>query len=203
MQTKSIFNNLYTSKYFKDLPDFKEKKTQAFITIALTLVTLAFFGIFAINPTISTIVNLQKQQKDNTIVEAKLNQKFTNLNTLTQTYESIKPDLPYVYNAIPQTPQIPQLIGQFIALGSENNVIVNRVQTYEVDLTKTGEGASGFSAFKVSLEAQGDYTNLLQYLEALTTFERIITIDTISLNKGNQKNPSIKMNIQAKAFFKQ
>lgn len=203
MQAKSIFNNLYTSRYFKDLPDFKEKKTQAFITIALTLVTISFFGIFAINPTISTIASLQKQQKDNTFVEEQLNVKFANLNSLTQSYAAIKSDLPYVYRAIPKVPEIPQLTGQLIALGTENKVTVSRVQTFEVDLIKTQEGAQGFSTFKVSLEAFGDYQNLLRYIDALTNFERILTIDAISLHKGNEKNTAIKLNIQATAFFKQ
>jgi hypothetical protein len=68
MKTNNIFANLYTSKYFEKLPDFKEKKIQAFITIALTLIALSFFAIFAINPTLSTIANLQKQSED-TFVE--------------------------------------------------------------------------------------------------------------------------------------
>lgn len=203
MQTKSIFNNLYTSKYFKDLPDFKEKKIQAFITIALTLITLSFFGIFAINPTISTIFHLQKQKEDNTFVEEKLNQKLTNLNALTQAYAALTPNLPYVYRAIPQTPQIPQLVGQLTTLGIENGIQISRIQTFEVDLTKTQEGTQGFSTFKVNVEALGSYQNLIQYAHSVTIFERILIIDTISLHKGNEKNTDVKLNIQATAFFKQ
>jgi Tfp pilus assembly protein PilO len=203
MQKQSIFNNVYTSKYFKDLPDFKEKRTQAFITIALTLIALSFFGLFAINPTISTIFNLQKQKEDNTFVEEKLNQKLANLNTLTQSYANLTPDLPYIYRAIPQTPQVPQLVGQLTALGIDTNVQVNRVQTFEVDLTKPVEGVQGFSTVKVVLEVLGSYNNLMQYTKALASFERILLIDSISLHKANEKNANVKLNIQATAFFKQ
>lgn len=203
METKSIFSNLYTSKYFEKLPDFKQKKTQAFITIALTLFAISFFGIFAINPTISTILNLRKQKEDNSFVEEKLNQKFTNLNTLAQTYRDITSDLVYVYNAVPQTPQVTKLVGQLATLGKEEDVEVARLQTFEVDLTKTEINVQKFSTVKFSLDATGSYQNLLNYMETITSFERIITIDSVSLRKGTDKNSDIKLNIQGTAFFKQ
>lgn len=202
MKTNNIFANLYTSKYFEKLPDFKEKKIQAFITIALTLIALSFFAIFAINPTLSTIANLQKQSEDNTFVEQKLDVKFSNLNTLTESYKSIEPDLSYVYNALPKTAEVPSLIGQFATLGTQNNVIVSRVQTYEVDLTKKQEGAQKFSTVGFSIEAQGTYTNILKYINAVTDFERIVTIDTISLSKGTEKGANLKLSIRGKAYFK-
>lgn len=202
MKTNNIFANLYTSKYFEKLPDFKEKKIQAFITIALTLIALSFFAIFAINPTLSTIANLQKQSEDNTFVEQKLDVKFSNLNTLTESYKSIEPELSYVYNALPKTAEVPSLIGQFATLGTQNNIIVSRVQIYEVDLTKTQEGAQKFSTVGFSIEAQGTYINILKYINSVTDFERIVTIDTISLSKGTEKDANLKLSIRGKAYFK-
>lgn len=202
MQTKSIFNNLYTSKYFEKLPDFKEKKTQAFLTIAFTLVTLAFFGIFAISPTLSTIANLQKQYSDNAFVEQQLNQKFANLNTLTQSYRSLESDLPFVFRAFPKTPDVTLFVGQLAALGIQNNVQINRVQTFEVELTKTQEGVQKFSTVSFSLDAAGDYQNLLNYLTSLTNFERIVIIDTISLTKGTDKDTNLTLGVRGKIFFK-
>jgi len=202
MKTNNIFANLYTSKYFEKLPDFKEKKIQAFITIALTLIALSFFAIFAINPTLSTIANLQKQSEDNTFVEQKLDVKFSNLNTLTESYKSIEPELSYVYNALPKTAEVPSLIGQFATLGTQNNVIVSRIQIYEVDLTKTQEGAQKFSTIGFSIEAQGTFINILKYINSVTDFERIVTIDTISLSKGTEKDANLKLSIRGKAYFK-
>ena len=202
MKTNNIFANLYTSKYFEKLPDFKEKKIQAFITIALTLIALSFFAIFAINPTLSTFANLQKQSEDNTFVEQKLDVKFSNLNTLTESYKSIEPELSYVYNALPKTAEVPSLIGQFATLGTQNNVIVSRVQIYEVDLTKTQEGAQKFSTVGFSIEAQGTFINILKYINSVTDFERIVTIDTISLSKGTEKDANLKLSIRGKAYFK-
>lgn len=202
MQTKTIFNNLYTSKYFEKLPDFKEKKIQAFITIALTLVALSFFGIFAISPTVSTIVNLQKQSEDNTFVEQKLDLKLTNLRTLTQNYQTIEPDLPYIYNAIPKTPEVPQFMGQLAALGTANSITITRLQTFEVDLTKVQGSMEKFSTVGFAIEAEGSYTNLINYINTLANFQRIVILEAISLSKGNERNTNIKLSIRGKSFFK-
>jgi len=202
MQTKTIFNNLYTSKYFEKLPDFKEQKIQAFITIVLTLIAISFFGIFAISPTLSTIGNLQKQLKDNTFVEKKLDQKLINLQSLSENYQAIEPDLPFVYSAIPKTPEVPSFLGQLAALGSENDIIITRLQTYEVDLTKTQEGIQRFSTFGFTIEAEGSYDNIFSYVEMLSNFQRIILIDAISLSKGSAKNKNLKLSLKGKAFFK-
>lgn len=202
MGTKSIFNNLYTSKYFDKLPDFKEKKIQAFTTIVLTLIALSFFGLFAISPTISTIANLQKQSEDNVFVEQKLDQKLANLRILTEKFNALQPNLTPVYNAVPKSPEVPQFMGQLSALASKNDINLTRAQTFEVDLTKIQEGVQKYSTFGFLLEAQGSYPNILAYIKDVTNFQRILLIDSISLSKGKENNADLKLSIRGKTFFK-
>ena len=202
MQTKTIFNNLYTSKYFKNLPDFKKQRTQAFITIALTLFALSFFGIFAITPTLSTIANLQKQKDDNSFVEEKLDEKSTNLAQLVQKYAALQNDLPYVLRAIPLSPQVPTLTGKLYALGKNASVQIVRIQTFDVELAKKQEGLQRFSSFGFSLDVSGNYSDLIRYVTSLTNFDRMITIDSITLTKGTDKNTLLKLSIRGKAYFK-
>jgi len=61
---KSYFENLTASKYreyMKYLPNLKEESTRTFVTLALTFASLSFFGLFAINPTLATIINLKNR----------------------------------------------------------------------------------------------------------------------------------------------
>jgi Tfp pilus assembly protein PilO len=201
MQPKSIFNNLYTSKYFSNLPDFQQKRMQAFITIALTLFAISVFGLFAITPTVSTIANLQKQKEDNAFVETKLDQKKANLITLSTAYASLQPDLPYIFQAIPKTPEIPILTGKIYALSKDADVKINRIQSFQVELTKEEQGTQ-VSSFSLSIDVVGSYANLNKYLQLLTSFDRIITIESISISKSADKDGTLKMLIQAKAYFK-
>lgn len=200
METKSIFNNVYTSKYFANLPDFKQQRAQSLLTLTFTLVALAVFGIFAITPTVTTILQLQKQKEDNTFIEEKINQKKTNLVALSQSYAALEPDLPFVLNAIPKTPDIPNLTGKLYALGKNANVTVTRIQSSEVELTKSQEGPQQFSSFPITIEATGSYPALKQYIDSLGDFDRIITISSIAITKG--QTGVLKLNIQAKAYFK-
>lgn len=200
MQTKSIFDNVYTSKYFANLPDFQKQRTQSILTLTFTLVALSVFGIFAITPTVTTILELQKQKEDNALVEEKIAQKKANLAALSQSYELLKPDLVYVFNAVPKTPDIPNLTGKLYALGKQANVEVTRIQSSEVDLTKTQEGPQKFSSFPITIEATGSYPALKQYIDSLGTFDRIITITSLAITKG--QTGVLKLSIQAKAYFK-
>lgn len=200
MQAKSIFNNVYTSKYFANLPDFQQQRTQSILTLTFTLVALSVFGIFAITPTVTTILELQKQKEDNAFVEEKISQKKANLAALSQSYALLEPDLRYVFNAIPQTPDIPNLTGKLYALGKSANVEITRIQSSEVDLTKSQEGPQKFSSFPVTIEATGSYPALKQYIDSLGTFDRILTITSLAITKG--QTGVLKLNIQAKAYFK-
>jgi len=85
MQLK--INNLFRKiekekydKYFELVPNFKQEKTQKFTTVILTLIAFAILLIFAINPTLSTIANLQKQLDDAKFIKEKLDQKINDLS---------------------------------------------------------------------------------------------------------------------------
>ena len=49
------------SKYLALMPDLRQEKTKKFTTIVLTLAASIILGLFAVNPTLSTVANLQKQ----------------------------------------------------------------------------------------------------------------------------------------------
>ncbi len=109
---KNYFENLSTSKYreyLKLLPNFHEENTRIITTLILTFLAMSFFGIFAINPTLSTIVTLKKQLADSQLVHEKLGTKINNLSSLQQQYTQLSSELPVVFEAIPQTAQAPDL----------------------------------------------------------------------------------------------
>ena len=59
-QIKGIKKEQY-EKYLELIPDLKKEKAQKYITIVLTLATTIILGLFAINPTFSTIAKNQLQ----------------------------------------------------------------------------------------------------------------------------------------------
>jgi len=197
----NIFKSIKASKYFEMFPSFKEEKAQFFLTIILTLVSFSFFGIFAIGPTLSTIAELKKELSDSKFVNEKLEQKITNLYSLQQKYSLLENELTIVMAALPKTPNESFFVGQIQAIGQKTNTIVKRINISEIELSKE-QKQNKYSSFAFSAEISGTYKDLTSFLSLLTDYERIVTIDTVSVAKSTEKNDTLQLNIRGRAYFK-
>lgn len=198
-RNKSFFQDFYKNKI---PPQFKEKKVLDLTSVALTLIAFSLFGVFAISPTLSTIAQLQKQLEDNKLVDDRLEKKINNLGILQQKYNLLQNDLQIVYAAIPEKSTTPLFLGQIQNISQETNVALSGLQTSEVELSKTDEGLQKYSSFDFSLEVQGSYENVSDFLNNLANFERIADLDVISINKKAGKTSEFKLNVKGKAYFK-
>ena len=106
---KGILNN-------KNLQIFTSEKGQKFFGLVLTLCALSFFGFFAIKPTVSTIIKLQKEISDSQMIIDKLDSKIHNLTELRKQYFSLENDIPFVTSAITIQPDVPLLFVQIQAV---------------------------------------------------------------------------------------
>lgn len=198
-----------THRYLKKLPDFKSKRAESFTTIALTFLAFSFFGFFAISPTLATISNLSKQLEDAKFVEKQLEDKINNLSILQQQYDLLNPVIPVVFSSVPQAPKVAVLIAQIQQITKLSGVQLNMVQTLPVEIAKT-ENASkleqekldNYSSYLININIQGSYKNISDFLRLLSNFDRIVTIDSISLSNNSADNTNLSLNIRGKTFFK-
>lgn len=199
---KNYFENLTISKYreyLKLLPDMQHENTRIITTLILTFTAMSFFGIFAINPTLSTIVTLKKQLSDSQLVDEKLGTKVNNLSTLQQQYSQLNVDLSTVFEAIPATPQAPSLMGQIFALSQKTRVQTTSVEVSNVQLI--GGKEVGETVFAFSLQVQGSYADLMNFAKSLTKINRIISVDSLSITKDAKLN-GLVMDIRGRGYFK-
>ncbi|MDP2649894.1 MAG: type 4a pilus biogenesis protein PilO [bacterium] len=188
--------------YLAILPIFKEEKVQNFTAIVLTFLALSFFGLFAINPTLSTIAQLQKQLSDSKMVDQKLTEKISNLATLQKKYNLLEKDLYSVFLALPEKSNAPYLVGSIQALANKSNLRILRVQSFQVDLTKPKGLDLNYSSLAFSLEGEGkSYTDVANFMNTLLNFDRVVTIDMVSANSNPEKG-TLKVSIRGKAHFK-
>lgn len=197
---KSIFKESNFEKYYKDLiPYFKKEKNQNYLMITLTICTSIFFFLFAINPTLSTIAKLKKQISDAQVVEKKLSEKINNLSSLSQAYEDIKPDLPLVMDAIPDSAMAPSLVGQIQALAKNSSITITDVNISSVNLNSRNSNVSspvGFSATGV-----GSYENIQKFLSDLTNMQRVLSVNSIQMSKSIESG-DIEIVIKGQGYFK-
>lgn len=183
------------------LPGIKEKRAGQFTALVLTLVTIAFFGVFAINPTLGTISDLQKQLDDSTFTHDSLQKKIANLTTLQQKYADIQDGLTPLYNAVPTTVSLDVFVGQIHMLAGLGNIQLTRVQTLPVEIS-TQTASAKYTAYEFSIEAQGNYDDLKKYATTVATFNRLVTLNSISMTHVGKVDQTFRMQIRGKTYFK-
>lgn len=193
----------YKNKYAEVIPYLKQKNTQVFTTIILTLLAISFFGIFAINPTLSTIANLQKQLEDSNFVDESLSKKITNMSILQRKYVQLGNDIPVVLSAIPKNPNVPVLISQLYLLGFNTGININNLQAYEVELSKKTDAKPGYASYAFSFSGNGQYTDILKFISSLINFERIVSLDALLISRqGVAEDNSLQVSVRGEAYFK-
>jgi len=200
---KNYFEGLAAAKYreyLKLLPDIKKENTQLITVLIFTFAALSFLGIFAINPTLTTIVDLKKQLADSEFVHQQLSAKIANLGSLQQKYTALNPDLPVVYDAIPQSPTIPLLVGQIQALAKKSNTHLTSIHVSEVQMAG-GKGKPDGLSFVFALDGTGAYDDVLNFAFSLSHFSRMVTVEAISVEKDEKKNLLV-LSIKGRAYFK-
>jgi len=203
IQANSLFKNLQKKKFFEMLPDFKEERMQKFTTLVFTITALSFFGLFAINPTLSTIANLNKQLSDSKFVEKQLQDKINNLYLLQQKYSELTPDMPYVLDSFPKNPQVPLLVAQLQSLAQSSNIEITSLQTFEVEVPNSPVDTKNYYAFTFSVFANGSYENLSRFINSVVKMQRIVSINILTLTRNTGEGPSTQLNLKGTAYFKQ
>src|SRR3989344_4124741 len=161
--------------YLKMQLRVRGEKTKDYSFIILTLFALSFFGIFVINPTISTITAIRKQLTDAKLLNEKLEKKIQVLDNLASQHNRLQNDIPFVLSAVPIEPQVLPLLGKIVTIAQESNLAISRLEISKVELTKSEE-KSRQGSFVFSVRARGLYSDLEQFLDRAIVLDRIITI---------------------------
>lgn len=193
-------------RYFFNIGRFyQKKKVRVYTEIVLSLFTITFFIVFAIRPTLVTIAGLVKTIKDQRLVNQKLEEKVQILGPAQQKYLLIEPELKFVDQALPKTPQLSLLVKQLEALSQASNVNLKTVQFKQVVL-KNQNTSSKHEAIGFSLMAQGNYQDLKKFLEKLYLLRRIVALKGFSFKKPEAKqeqniNPEwLTLSVEAQAY---
>ncbi len=191
-------------KYAELMPDFKSEKNGKIITIALTLSISIILIIFVINPTFSVIAGLQKQLSDDKFLEQKMQEKIQDLASLQQQYQKIENDLPLVYDAVPQTSEVPKSLALIQAAANQSGVSVTNLQAYQVEISKDAQINKQYSSYEINFLARGDYQSLINFLGTAVNFQRILKLESVTISKSTDtKNQALILNIKCSAYFKE
>lgn len=210
------------SRYYRQLdPLIKDKRTRAYWLVILSLLTISFFGIFAVRPTLKTISTLRRQIDDLTLLDTQLEEKINALIDAQESYMEIEPLLPLVYSLLPQNADFPRLLRHLELLADDNNASISSIQVEPVSIYSSNESEVAVEIIPEEIETdedtqtpkdptmplvvnftvKGNYTDIINFLTRLTKIDRIISIETLNLTQDTSSSSLLSLNVKANALY--
>ncbi len=189
-------------RYFVDLGNFyKTKKSKVYTGIIISLLTIIFFIIFAIKPTLVTIAQLIRQVKDQKTVVTALEKKTNNLSQAQTNYLNIESRLFLVDEALPTTAEINSLVKQFEILSRKSGISIESFRINEATLNTSKSKKSQKQPVSFNLTISGNYESLKTFIDSLNDLRRIITVESFVFQVGRGEDDILALNINGQAWF--
>lgn len=190
-------------RYFTNITQaYRQKKVRTYAGIVFSILTVSFFVVFAIKPTLITIAVLNKELKDQREVAKKLDNKITALSSAYQEHKKLSLKLYLIDEALPQKTEISLLTKQIEFLASQTNVEIINLR-YTKTTLKGEESTEEAKKVNFALGASGSFQNLKELLHSLGSLKRTIIINSFGFKapKGNEPQSALTLTINADAYF--
>jgi len=192
----------YKELFLKLLIIYKKRNdVRMFLEIILSLVTITFFSIFALKPTLLTISQLIKDNREKQETINKMEQKIKNVATAQKIYDLNVNKISLINQAIPDTPTPENLLRQLEGIAYINSVTivgssVNEVVLIGEEKKKTNKKEiqnlpENVSTITFSVNVVGPYLSLYNFLFDLQNSRRPVIINSIGLSSSKTENESI------------
>lgn len=203
---------LQTQKYSQDLRRYyRLPAVQVSLTLVLSLFVSALFIVFALRPTVLSILTLQKTivESEKTLVQ--LESKVKNLQKASSQLETIKPFMTILNTTIPNDGAL------YSPLSAAVETLVLQTET-KLESSSLGSTLlfsrvlTPFAPSKnqsvvilpFSVRITGSFTAVSAFLTQLLTMERIVMIDSATITKeagSKTAIPSVSLNLSGNAYY--
>lgn len=186
----------YRELFLKILLVYRKREDfRIFLELLLSLITITFFSIFALKPTLLTISQLLKDNKEKQELVNKMNQKIENIAKAQNIYEQNIEKLSIIENAVPNTPTPENLLRQIEGVAYINSVTLLGSSVNEVTLI--GEEKKKQSKDQVknlpenvktlsfSINVTGAYSSLFSFLSNLENLRRPLIITSVNITSSD------------------
>lgn len=161
------------------------------------------FAIFAIKPTIETIISLQKSIEEQSALLKTIKEKSTNLSLARTNYQNINPNIKIKLQTLfPNSPSLPTLIQILSNLAETEQASMSSLQFQPVDLqtdpTVLKKDAT-VTEIPFTVNMQGSYQQLINILNKVSKSPRLISIDQVNFTKP--EDGDLVMSINGKVYY--
>lgn len=185
--------------------------TQVSLTLVMSLIIVAIFAVFALRPTLVTIVTLRKTILESRKTLQQLQSKTTNVQRAAELLETIKPSLPRINSGITHegadyrsiTAQI-EIITRQAGVQLQSESLGAALLYSRVIAPYNPSKSQGVVALPITLRVSGSYTKIVDFLRALTGMERVMGIDSLVVTKeaGNREGGvTVSLNVSGYVYY--
>lgn len=192
----------YSRYYVYIKPVIGNKYVKSTAPYIFSVLAIIIFIIFAIRPTVSTIINLQKSIQDNQQVLNTLEQKSRDLTQGKINLDNLDQNVKTKINTrLPDNAAVALLIND-LQIAATKNASISALQIQPVTIYTNASGSvvkKNLGELSFSFNVQGSYADLLSTLNNISKSPRLINLTDIVLNKSTEGTTG--MSINGKAYY--
>lgn len=182
------------TRYFTRITELYQKRPEvrASIELLLTLLTISFFAVFALRPTLNTISELVSNIRSQRGILEKLDEKIDNLAAAQTIWSQEQARLTLLDEALPKEAEPDDYLMQIEGLSQAHGLSLTSFSIAEFTLigkTAEEETENGFKIpqtgkIEVSFTVAGTYPALSSFFEELEELRRPIKIESFAFTEG-------------------
>lgn len=196
--------NPQKSRYYTYIkPIIKNKFARTYSSLIFSLITIAIFSYYAIRPTVTTILSLQKSIQEQNQVLLTLKEKVNNLVAGKKNYDDIpSATKDKMDSLVPNNPNLAGLINSLSYAADNAQASISGIQFQPVLIETVNSQPSKnaqLSEVDFAMNVQGEFPNLMNLLTTLKRLDRLVTLSTV--NFVQPVDAALVMSITGKAYY--
>ncbi len=191
------------SRYFTYIkPVARSPIVKTYAAPIFTLMAMAIFIIFAIKPTVETILVLEKKIEEYKSAYEQITKKTEDLTQARTNYRNIDTEVKTkIQESLPSNPELRSLIQLLEQTAKVNEASISALQIQPLTIEAASMNNSGGEITEIgfTFNLESSYENLLKILAELHKNVRITSIDSLTVNK--LESNTLFLSINGKAYY--
>lgn len=199
----------YSRYYIYLEPVMRDPLVRGYFSFVASLILIAFFLVFALSPTITTVLTLQKKIAEQKTTIAAMDQKITDIIMAQENFAQIQGDLPMLALALPEVPSPQTIIAGVMQSASDFGLQVTQLTFRDLPLSKDVVVASadqvseslGVVVIDFSFTVSGTSADVREFLGSLENLSRQIKITNLTLSEGKTVGSVNSVSVRANSYY--
>jgi hypothetical protein len=206
-------NTRYSTKLS---PLLKNKSINTYSPTVFSLITVIIFAVFAIRPTVKTILSLQQTINEQNKTLTTLKTKSENLATAINNYNTI-PDTTKIklFTLLPNSTNVTCLVSDLSNMSTGNQTTISGLQIQSTDLNKPAKcliDNTDLASYRqnvptsltlqelgFNLNNQANFGQLSSFLSQFNNSTRLISVESITFSRPS--GAEVGLVVDGKAYF--